>query len=298
MATANPLTVLDNSTDAGFRAWITEHRDLLLTGGALAQTADTGQIDFGTVVRPPTNTDAAPLLLRFTDALQATAPYILAVYYGTDSVATRGRIRVAIGTGTNGSGALTGTILAATTITNTSVIAAAATTAMESPACGLPGEIAVAHKLGGASGGASQSVLWNLIGLSRTINHAGVQTAEGLVVYLSGSSGQMQCRTLRRDPPTVIGPSAAACLVPLETTSSVAAGGERQVYAHVCALPETRPVVQFVTGVVAEVPLGTVFPARPPGLSADRSYRSLGIRVASPGAGAGTQSHALCLVWQ
>jgi hypothetical protein len=297
MATALTNTVFDHTTDAAYRAAAVEMRDLLLTGGTLAQTADTGQFDFASAVRPASNTDSAPLILGFTDALQATAPYFFAFYFGSGSSVNVPRYRMAIGTGTTGAGALTGVILTAT-IMGPIPHSSAATTASESAACGLPGEICVAHKSGAALGGGSQPVLANLLGLSRTLSHAGVHTDEGLVVYLGGSFGEMQCRTFRRLAPTVFGPTNLSCLITYGTTTSVAAGGERQVYAHASALPDTRPVAQFVTAVAAETPAGTIFLAQPPGTASPRTYRSLGPRVATPGAGADLSSHALCQAWQ
>lgn len=299
MATANPNIVIDQTTDAGFRAWATEHRDLLLTGGALVQTADSGQFDFATATRPSANTDAAPLLLRFADSLQTTAPYCLAVYYGSGAANTTPRVRIALGTGTNGAGTLTGVVYGPVSVSHTGA-SVSTTIAYESAACGLPGSIWVAFGLGNNLGAGSQPVVRSFLGVHRIRVHAGAQTADGLVVYSSSpdTSANLQCASIRRVSPTTFGPHNLSCLIVGGATSSVISGGERQCYAHAAALPEARPVPEYITVAAPEWSLGNVFTARPPGASADRTYRCLGTRIATAGAGAATQTHALCPIWE
>lgn len=298
MATANPNQVIAQNTDAEFRAWATAHRDLLLTGSALSQTSDTNQFDFGGATRPAANTDGLPLLLQMTDSLQAVAPYVLAVYYGSGAAQNVPRIRIAIGTGTSGSGTLTGVVYGPVIVSNAAV-PVSTTIAYECAACGIPGSVWVAFGFGNNLGVWSQPVVRSFFGLHRIRDHAGAQTADGLVVYsITPSSSDLQCVSIRRVSPTTFGPHNLGCLIVGGTTSSVISGGERQCYAHAAALPEARPVPEYITVAAPEWSLGNVFAARPPGAAADRTYRCLGTRVATVGAGASTSTHALCAIWE
>jgi hypothetical protein len=114
MANTNSTsTVLDHTSDAGFRAWVAEIITILATNLTLTQTADTGQINTTTVTRPATNTAAGFAIFRFNDTLQSTAPIFIKISFGTGSVATSPMFQVQIGSGSNGSGTLTGPVTVA-----------------------------------------------------------------------------------------------------------------------------------------------------------------------------------------
>jgi hypothetical protein len=74
----------------------------------LVQSADTGQIDWLTVARPAINTDAGYEIWYLNDSLHGTKPIYIKLVYGTLGVATRARLRIETGTGSDGSGAITG----------------------------------------------------------------------------------------------------------------------------------------------------------------------------------------------
>lgn len=107
MAVNSFTSLFDHSTDATFRTWGSEFSAALLAVG-LTKTSDTGQIDWGTVTRPTTNTDAGYEIWRFNDALQATQPIFMKISFGTHSTALKGRIRIVVGSGSDGAGNLTG----------------------------------------------------------------------------------------------------------------------------------------------------------------------------------------------
>jgi hypothetical protein len=108
MTTATWSSGNAHGTDAEFRTWGSEFSAKLLAVG-LTQTADTGQINWTTVTRPGVNTDGGYEVWRFSDAAHATAPIFLKFHYGTGAAATTPRIRVEVGTASNGSGTLSGT---------------------------------------------------------------------------------------------------------------------------------------------------------------------------------------------
>lgn len=109
MTVATPNTVIDHTTDAGFQAWYGELKTLLFTTLGLTQTADTGQIG-AAAVRPGTNTAAGYVIGRFNDTAQATSPIFFKLEFGTGSSAANPALWITIGTGSNGTGTLTGTV--------------------------------------------------------------------------------------------------------------------------------------------------------------------------------------------
>ena len=107
MTTASTTTRVRHDSDAEFRLWGSEFSTQLAAVG-LVKTADTGQINWTTVTRPAVVTDAGYEVWRFNDTHQSTCPIFIKFYYGTHSTAASPRIRVQFGTGSDGSGALTG----------------------------------------------------------------------------------------------------------------------------------------------------------------------------------------------
>lgn len=106
MTTATSSTRLRHDSDATFREWGLEFSTFLSTIG-LIQTADTGQVNWGTVTRPGANTEGGFEIWRFDDALQATSPIYIRFGYGTGNAVNRSRIQMTVGVGTNGAGVIT-----------------------------------------------------------------------------------------------------------------------------------------------------------------------------------------------
>lgn len=95
------------SGDADFRAWGSGLSAQLAAVG-LVKAADTGQIDWTTAVRPAASGYSGYEIWRFNDALQATKPVFIKIEYGGSSTVDRPSFRTTVGTGSNGSGTLTG----------------------------------------------------------------------------------------------------------------------------------------------------------------------------------------------
>lgn len=104
MTTAAWATVLDQSSDAGFRNWGSEFSGKAAACG-MVQTADTGQINWTTITRGATiNTAVGYEIWRLS-----SSNLYFKVEYGTGSVTlTSPSMWMTIGTGSNGSGTLTG----------------------------------------------------------------------------------------------------------------------------------------------------------------------------------------------
>lgn len=103
MATATYTAYCDNSTLANFIAWAQPVCDAFSTFGWV-QSGDSGQVDWGTIVAVPGSDAYVYQIWSPGDSL--TACYVK-VEFGNKG-ASAPAIRVSIGTGTNGSGTLTG----------------------------------------------------------------------------------------------------------------------------------------------------------------------------------------------
>ena len=96
-------------TDADFRNWGQGISNALAAVG-LVKTADTGQINWTTVVKPAgTGVISGYEMWRFNDALQATAPVFIKIEYGSGgSAAGAHGLWITVATATDGAGNLTG----------------------------------------------------------------------------------------------------------------------------------------------------------------------------------------------
>lgn len=135
MTTYSTSSRWKHTSDAEYQEWVQEWYDILV-GVGLTQTSDTGQIAVSpvTLTRPAVSTlSPGYLIFRFNDALQATAPIFIKWRFGTgSSLLTRPQIAYEIGTGTDGSGNITGSLRSGTHITGYS---ADSETAYPSDAC-------------------------------------------------------------------------------------------------------------------------------------------------------------------
>jgi hypothetical protein len=97
--------VLDS--DARFQAWVQATEAAFLASGFLEVAPDTGQINPATIAKPSVSSFAGYRVYRAKDALAATKPLYCRIDYGLAN-AGRGSIKRITGTGSNGSGTLTG----------------------------------------------------------------------------------------------------------------------------------------------------------------------------------------------
>lgn len=97
-----------HATDAEYRAWVQQIHDILNTLG-LVQTADSGQINPATVLKPTVASSPNGYeMWRLNDALQATAPVFFKIEYGASNPVANPMIWLTVGAGTDGAGNLTG----------------------------------------------------------------------------------------------------------------------------------------------------------------------------------------------
>jgi len=111
MGTKDTRTIVfSQTTDAEFRTWVAAIIAQLAAIG-LTQTADTGQINTGTVTAPvAANTAQGYTVWRFNDSLQSTTPIYFKLEFGSAAATTTPSMWITIGSGSNGSGTITGLI--------------------------------------------------------------------------------------------------------------------------------------------------------------------------------------------
>jgi len=111
----------DNTTDANFRSWGGSVAGIsyYLAQMGFVQTADTGQINWTTVVKPPQNTFAGYEIWRCANSTnQTNCPIFFRIDFGAqNNVASTPRIKIQIGSGSDGAGALTGNLITAVDMT-------------------------------------------------------------------------------------------------------------------------------------------------------------------------------------
>lgn len=103
------------TTDAEFRAW----GSAISTGlqALFTKVTQTGEINWSTVTKPTTTDDSRGFeVYRLNDSLHATAPIYFKVEYGAGSASTRAVMWFTVGKGADGSGTITGTLLARTLV--------------------------------------------------------------------------------------------------------------------------------------------------------------------------------------
>jgi hypothetical protein len=99
----------NNVSNATFRAWGSGISAALAAAG-LVNTADTGQINWATVVLPGAGAAAGYEIWRFSDALQASAPVFIKLEYGSSGLIngthSAPQMWITVGTATDGAGTI------------------------------------------------------------------------------------------------------------------------------------------------------------------------------------------------
>lgn len=285
-------TGMNHSNDAAFRAYVSAFIDDILFGGNVVQTTDTGQVNLTTATKPAVNNYPHYAVFRFNDSLQATAPVFFRLNFGVDG-SSRAAFQITLGTGSNGAGTIinpttTITVPASGNITQT-------TSTYPSYVCSHPGSINVAFNL--ASGGTSGHGFWYL-GIHRSRNQDGsAQTGEGIVLYLCGLSLTVQYTFLFSSLLFQNSSNNFALSVGSPTSSNP--GGPLRVFRHFNGIGGVRPVLEALTVINTEIPVGTIFDARPCG-NTNRTYVALGPGSNSQTAGVvsgGSTNYTLAMLY-
>lgn len=187
MATSGPTNLpAFFNVDADFRTWGSAINAALAALG-LVQTGDTGQINWTTVVKPASGSAASGYeIWRFADALQATVPVFIKLEYGSGSTADRPALWCTVGSGSNGSGTLTGQLSGRQSMTPINQKAAGVTLPMV--ASGNTGELQLGVNLDYASANFGM-----FLSVERPKDATDTVTNDGVFFVWSSTSGNGQC---------------------------------------------------------------------------------------------------------
>lgn len=170
------------NTDADFQAWCQGIAAQLVVAG-LVKTADTGQINNATVVKPAaTNTVQGYEIYRFNDALQATVPVFIKIEYGSGGAVDRPSLWWTVGSSTNGAGTLGGQLSARRQFNAISSKSAGVT--LPSYCCGnSTGAFMMVNNYDSAS-----TNFGLLMIIERTRDGSGAATSDGVIMFGSAIS--------------------------------------------------------------------------------------------------------------
>ena len=298
MATDSWTSGLAHTSDATFRDWGNELSGRLSTIG-LVQTADTGQIDWVTVTRPGTNTDAGYEVWRFNDSLQGTAPIFLKLYYGTGGGVDAPRLSFQIGTGSDGSGALTGTTTSIINCTANQASVPTGTSPYFSTLCLAEGHLGFVLKYNAGIGtGRAKFALT----ITRTVDESGSLTATGCFVSYpnTGSSltfSQNSFAIRFATTAQVFSTSTNQVVVPGNENNSLVDGVDVQAFVFWMITPQVRPVFSLAAVYDTELPLNTTFSTALVGL-VDRTYIATDVQIGTVYPNVGGQVIATAMLWE
>ncbi len=163
----------NNNTNTSFRNWGSNVSAKILAAG-MVKASDTGQIDFTTVQTPAAlGTSQGYEIWQFNDTLQATAPVFFKLEYGSGAATADPGTWLTFGSGSNGSGTLTGSLSTRMSVNGT---AAGATTWFFS---GSNNRFMMAAMAAGANASSSTILI---LSFERTVDANGNVTSEGVLV--------------------------------------------------------------------------------------------------------------------
>lgn len=179
MTTKTYSSVLDHTSDAGFRAWGAELGVNLALAG-LVQTADTGQINWTTVTRPGVSTAGGYEIWRFADST-----LFLKIEYGTGTSAANPQMWITVGQGSNGTGTLTGQ-LSTRNIWTANTAPTSTATNYTTYICVIADAMSITWKANSTS---TSTVASGVLVIGKSVDGTGAATNLGYGVWISGVSG-------------------------------------------------------------------------------------------------------------
>lgn len=257
----SPSTI---SSTAEFRAIGLEFSNMLTSLGC-PKSPDSGQIDWGTVNRPgSTNTMAGYEIRYLDDSLHGTKPCYIKFEFGTGTILDRLSMFVTCGTGTNGSGTISGTML-----TRRDWLTSNAGTAGNYPTfmCVKEGYLGIAFKRRGLVGGTGNAFLC----ICRTVDSAGTPNTAGFHFYYCINQNLNRTTYITSE----IIDAQAYCLYPSLTSTSSLVGADAQLIRHFGLQPMNRCVPFLVSYRDVEIGSESEITFTPMG-STSRTYLTLG----------------------
>lgn len=182
MSTYTTTAAPSNASNAQFQAWVTAFKAMLDAGTHLVQTGDTGQMNVATATAPVgANTKAGNLIYRFDDGISNV---YIRFDFGSAAAAANPGIWITIGTGSNGSGTITGVVYNGGGATNANLQA----TASSSTLYDCFGSAGTGRFSFALFSGAATTTYTLAFSIERTKSSAGADTADGLLLTFQAPS--------------------------------------------------------------------------------------------------------------
>lgn len=181
MTTASWSTPVDHSNTAGFRQWGSELSTKFAAVG-MVQTADTGQINWATVTIPGTN-----LLAGYEIWKLSSGNLYFKIQYGTNGSVNGPTFFIQTGTGSNGSGTLTGTLSTSANANTANTSPSSPLTNFQSYLCATATYFGLSWKISASAGGPGQALSYITVG--QTVDSTGAATSVGFFQVTGGIGG-------------------------------------------------------------------------------------------------------------
>jgi hypothetical protein len=262
MTTLNYSAVVNHTTTAGFRAW-GSGLSSNLTAAGLIKTTDTGQINWTTVNRPTAvNTVGGYEIWKLPDS-----SIFFKIEYGTGNVTDNPLIYITSGTGSNGTGTITGAISAQTAIAYSR--APISITQLHLTYISVT---SYHFTLIFASTGFNGVAPIGVYNCTKTVDAAGAITTTGYGSYIPQGGGLQSVR-ISTAAAYLRQATGYGCLPGLPTTT-LTSNAEYQAYQSFLNVPEVVPNIGLCGVCVTEAPKGTIFSYKPVG-TVTRTYISV-----------------------
>lgn len=189
MATYSTNTTVANTSSTTFQAWVNEIYDALVTECGLSQTADTGQManPCTTSIPGAANTSAGYYVFEFNDTLNSSYPVVIKLEFGTAAATTDLQMWITVGTGSNGSGTINGTVMTRVAVCGGAAPSSTSTNYV-SRYCynSTQGFLGMAFKIG--STGTSTNATMGGFLLFRSVNSSGDTTGDSVMLLTPSST--------------------------------------------------------------------------------------------------------------
>lgn len=288
MTTRTFTSVVDHTGNAGYIAWRDElFSELVLCG--LVQTADTGQYTAGAGTRPATSTVGDYIILRLSNS---------ALYFkietGTGTAATTPQSWITVGTGSNGSGTLTGQT-STRTIWTVGGAPTSTAVAYTTYLCVVTDAFSITWKANGFISSASPG---GILCVGRTADSTGATTSTGYGLFISGSSNASVMQSVRTAATAeTYTAHSFFSLVPGNVSSSALQNGDLQVYQTWLTMPDVQPFLYACVYVIAEVTELNTISATLFGSTA-HSYLAVGKHTGSGTVANSNQAYAIAVIYE
>lgn len=284
------------SSDANLRAWLGECEQMLEDCG-LVRTSDTGQIDPSLATWPGSdNTAVGFSVWQFDDDLQGVAPIFLKCTYRRASGSNSLSFSIEVGTGSDGSGNLTG-------LTASIAPSGGGTPASGdyySYACHLDGFAGLAFKVNGGTTSSYTRGHPAFI-IERFHDNAGAPTSAGAVLIgnagnNANSGNDAAVRILDFLNSSVRSFNGNMTFVPSQITDS-RVGLAPQIFHHWVMLPKMTPLIGSAACVRNEVAVNQQFELTLVG-STPRNYVCIGHTLGSSIEGSSSINGDICMLFE